>query len=751
MAQLRQASNPFTFSVATAGTEERCQDFDVRDLFDSQRADLKAIVDQYRKPGQPSQVFPILGAPGAGKTHLLHTFQAELNREAAETGRECLLVVADHFSPGLDAIDFFCWQVVNHLLAHRGAGSRMLRVLSDRLTARLLGEALRRLSPPAQVRLIPPNGWWEGICLRWDNSRAAERRLVAVRGLLACCDNQTPSELRRACQQAGIPLQRALEAIQTHLEQTESKDVAGILRQNLYFRLAQLTLLNEREPLEDFLTEEYREGPQHVVGAGQLPRRLLSAFLELFRELEVPAVLVFDQLEDFLVGSTPDRVRELRETFSRSLAALVNNVPGLCLLVFAEQGLWNETILGHIDQYARQRLSQPFSLPGRPARDAILMPDQIDRAFLEALIERRVRSALGDFDSTGLSRIFPFQEEHLQQLKKETTVRSCLRKLAEWFDQAVHPQPSVGPTSSTQVGEIDQKLLDRLRARWQTALVAARTTLKNEDQYSTALIPEIQSALNRWLTYLLDLAITGSGSWSRVELLDESATLGLFGYLNVIRLETADLPGIGIAAWMGERKWRLIDLQRRLEFFNRKPCPIRTLVLFRHDGEEALNGATRETYEQARKRGARPTGHESRAAPDGSSCCLPPVAAGQQTRCGRDGRAGDPGGSGLRDQIVWGDPWVDRFLAKPRRRNHERDLSCGFSWTCSGRPTQSEAPGPCFCRPRSKPTPSLSADWLAQRPSARWQTLHPQALDPGAGPQWRRVPRHHRPEREPSA
>ncbi len=74
--RLRQSPNPFAFSVATAGTEDDCLAYDVPDLFDSQRADLHAVVELYRNPKQPSRVYPILGDAGTGKTHLLTTFQA---------------------------------------------------------------------------------------------------------------------------------------------------------------------------------------------------------------------------------------------------------------------------------------------------------------------------------------------------------------------------------------------------------------------------------------------------------------------------------------------------------------------------------------------------------------------------------------------------------------------------------------------------------------------------------------------------
>src|SRR5262249_11181767 len=155
-----------------------CLHYDVPELFESQRRDLLAVVGLYRQQKQASQVFPILGPAGSGKTHLLTTLQAELRREAEGTGKESLLVIADHFSPNLDPVDFFLWQIVNHLLRSSGPGLRMLEVVSDRLAARLLSEALRRQAPNDHLQLIPPRGLWDK--LGWS-STGREARLQGVR------------------------------------------------------------------------------------------------------------------------------------------------------------------------------------------------------------------------------------------------------------------------------------------------------------------------------------------------------------------------------------------------------------------------------------------------------------------------------------------------------------------------------------------------------------------------------------------
>jgi hypothetical protein len=607
LCRLRQGGNPFTFSVATAGSERDCVSYDVAELWDSQRADLRSILALYRRSNEPTRLYPILGEPGAGKTHLLNTFQAELQHEAEGQGSESLVVVADHFSPGLDAVDFFLWQIVNHLLAGRGPGAPLLRVLAERVTARLLGEALRRLPPTAQVHLIPARGTWERLRLWSGSAKLAEARLAALRDLAAHCDAPVASDLAGACRASSLHPQRAWEEVDAHLERTEPRDAAGCLRRRLYAALARLALLGDREAIEDFLTGGYsEEAPQHVRDAGQLGRRLLTGLLEIFQTLRIPVVLVFDQIEDFIVAEDNARQTERITAFGRALAALVNNVPGLCLLVFAERKRWNE-LLQNLDNYAVARINQDFSLPGRPSRRAIEMPDRIPRAHLERIIERRIRVALEDFDPTGLPKGFPFTDEQLRRLEeKETTVRACLRRLADWFNEIVFGQAPDSPAVDEvkpPLTPVPAALTSRLEARWRAELAGAREWLET-DTPRPSLIPDVQAALECWLKFLHEQHLGGAERWAKVELLQDTG-LGPYGYLTLIRPDGPDLPGVGLAAWLAGTRGRERDLKSRLLFFDQKPCPVRTLILFRADGERALGGRTLEVWEEHKVRPGR--------------------------------------------------------------------------------------------------------------------------------------------------
>src|SRR5262249_28334371 len=124
-------------------------------------SELLDIISTYREGRPATRVYPVVGDRGAGKTHLLYTLRAGLRDRALQSGEETMLVVVDRLSAGMDPIDYLLWQIVNHLLAQKSDGERMLGVIAGRLTGRLLAEALRRLPTHQRAQLIPPSGVWD--------------------------------------------------------------------------------------------------------------------------------------------------------------------------------------------------------------------------------------------------------------------------------------------------------------------------------------------------------------------------------------------------------------------------------------------------------------------------------------------------------------------------------------------------------------------------------------------------------------
>src|ERR1700741_3154200 len=73
---LRLAGNPFRNYFARNPDDDVCAQFHVPELFAKERSQLLSIVDLYRKaPATHSEMIPILGNKGAGKTHLLHSIK----------------------------------------------------------------------------------------------------------------------------------------------------------------------------------------------------------------------------------------------------------------------------------------------------------------------------------------------------------------------------------------------------------------------------------------------------------------------------------------------------------------------------------------------------------------------------------------------------------------------------------------------------------------------------------------------------
>src|SRR4051794_41940529 len=73
---LRRSGNPFRNYFARNPDDEVCARYHVPELFTRERDQLLGVVDLYRAdPTTHSEVVPVLGNKGAGKTHLLHSIK----------------------------------------------------------------------------------------------------------------------------------------------------------------------------------------------------------------------------------------------------------------------------------------------------------------------------------------------------------------------------------------------------------------------------------------------------------------------------------------------------------------------------------------------------------------------------------------------------------------------------------------------------------------------------------------------------
>src|SRR6059058_1118403 len=135
---LRRAGNPFRNYFARNPDDEVCAPYHVPELFAKEREQLLAIVDLYRYDAMThSEVVPVLGNKGAGKTHLLHSIKH------GQSGAWQLLVTPGTFQKDTEFLEYLLFQVIDTLLGGgRQKGARPLEFVSEELTRRLLQQAL---------------------------------------------------------------------------------------------------------------------------------------------------------------------------------------------------------------------------------------------------------------------------------------------------------------------------------------------------------------------------------------------------------------------------------------------------------------------------------------------------------------------------------------------------------------------------------------------------------------------------------
>src|SRR5258708_5389915 len=108
---LRQAGNPFRSYFARNPDDEVCARYHVAELYAREREQLLGIVDLYRHDStMHSEVVPILGNKGAGKTHLLYS----IKHGGEHTWQ--LLVTPGTYQKDSDFLEYLPFQVIETLL-----------------------------------------------------------------------------------------------------------------------------------------------------------------------------------------------------------------------------------------------------------------------------------------------------------------------------------------------------------------------------------------------------------------------------------------------------------------------------------------------------------------------------------------------------------------------------------------------------------------------------------------------------------
>src|SRR5262245_10684613 len=439
---LRRAGNPFRNYFARNPDDEVCARYHVAELFGRERDQLFGVVDLYRyDPAMHSEVVPVLGNKGAGKTHLLHSIKH------GDDGAWQLLVTPGVYQKDTEFLEYLLFQVIDTLLGGgKQKGQRPLEFIGEELIRCLLCSALEGLGPTERLDLFPAPGlgrWARKLGL--GGAQAQERVQWLLDTLSARRGTQRQTAVHRSSliiprlQEAGLEPGKACEAVCQFVEKTAAHNTSGLMRRHIHQGFARATLIGDEADLATFLTYGFAELPFQVRPSRQdLVLSLFKALMEVFRSLKVPVVVAFDQLEDLLLARRSDDSHRVAEAFFAGIVQAMHQIDGVCFLIFAERGLWNRFVPS-LDGYIQDRLSNPVHVPQYGTIKTLRL-EAPSTDLVRRIVEARMRPALEEMpDFAELPTIFPFADEQIDRVAKtEPTLRDMLQQFRHLFDHLVY-------------------------------------------------------------------------------------------------------------------------------------------------------------------------------------------------------------------------------------------------------------------------------------------------------------------------
>src|SRR5438477_2558305 len=222
---LRRSGNPFRNYFARNPDDEVCARYHVPELFALEREQLFGVVDLYRyDPGIHSEVVPVLGNKGAGKTHLLHSIKH------GGDGAWQLLVTPGIYQKGTEFLEYLLFQIIDTLLGGgKQKGARPLEFVGEELVTRLFHRTLNAFTPEQRLDLFPAPGLgrW-GRRLGLGNSQAQERTQWLLDSLARPGGPAAVGATGRACVEVSLDPEQACTALCDYVERTEAHNTAGL-------------------------------------------------------------------------------------------------------------------------------------------------------------------------------------------------------------------------------------------------------------------------------------------------------------------------------------------------------------------------------------------------------------------------------------------------------------------------------------------------------------------------------------------
>jgi hypothetical protein len=639
---LRQAGNPFRNYFARNPDDEVCTRFHVAELFAKERSQLLGVVELYRaNPATHSEMVPILGNKGAGKTHLLHSIK--------HGGDEAwqLLVTPGTYQKDSDFLEYLLFQVIDTLLGGgKQKGRRPLDYLSDELGRQLLLRALSAATRDEQMELFPAPGlgrWTRKLGL--GSTQAQERTQWLVEQLSQ--NARTPASrapLRRLCAESSLDGDKACLLVAKHLDRTEPHNTAGLMRRHIAQGFVRAALLGDESELANFLTYGFAELAVKVQPSRQeLVLSLFKVLMEVFQGLKIPVVMAFDQLEDLLLARRNDDGHRVAEAFFAGIVQAMHQLDGVCFLVFAERGLWNRFVPS-LDGYIQDRLNNPVHVPGHGTIKALRL-EAPPADLVRRVVAIRLGQALATLpERAELADIFPFTDEQIQQVARtEPTLRDMLQQYRHLFDHLVYGEVQqaaydVEPTASSRIAEhvepqpvvvksvvvvqspsdpappalkpaprpsADAGALANLLETWKHSLQDAQANLAPEGAL-TGATRELQAGLGTFLQTCHEHGVK-VGPW-RLQHVVPEWTFGdhpTYGALSLAHWVCKDGQPwkVGIGLFLGRGTGKPRDLETKLAALGETPPVIDHLILLRPSDDLALNGKSKTIWQDSEKRG----------------------------------------------------------------------------------------------------------------------------------------------------
>jgi hypothetical protein len=545
-----------------------------------------------------------------------------------------LLVTPGVYQKDTEFLEYLLFQLIDTLLGGgKQKGARPLEYVGGRLVRDLFRAALEPLTPAEKLDLFPAPGlgrWARKLGL--GTSQALERVQWLQDSLARPITLPfRPDAILRTCEEAGLPTERAVELLRGHIDRTEARNTAGLMRRHILEGFVRAVLLGDESDLATFLTYGFAELDFQVRPSRQeLVLALFKALMGLLQGVRVPVVFAFDQLEDLLLARRNDDAHRTAEAFFAGVVQAMHQLDGIAFLVFAERGLWNRFVPS-LDGYIQDRLNNPIHLPQHGTLQALRL-EAPPVELVARVVEARLRPALDQLaDASELPAVFPFTPEQVERVARtEPTLRDMLQQFRHLFDRVVYaigeteepaakaeppsrlpePEPVPAVVKSVVIVETPSEPAAPVTPRshaelWEQEVRSARRKLEPEGAL-TGATRELQAGLGAFLRTCHEHGVK-VGPWRMQHVVPEW-TFGDHPTYGVLSIAHWVCKGgqpwkVGVGLFLGKGPAKPRDLATKLAALEVEPAVIDHLILLRPEDDLGLSGKSKSAWQEAERRG----------------------------------------------------------------------------------------------------------------------------------------------------